>query len=469
MSHGEGEGLELHIGLDDFDSPSGGCTTHLASRIVGELARRGAEFLDYPNLVRLNPAVPWKTRGNGAVAIRVLVGGEGEAMDVLEMVEAIADEYAREFRNPKHQPAIAARLGEVSWELRHLGFLALHDVVPLDLAERLASKSGPGTIVRAPSGRRGIVGALAAVGNPLEGDHTFELTIYREPGNYGSPRRVDEESVGRAEAESGGALIMNYDPETGRALAVPRGPDPVMLGLRAEQPGPLLEALPKICADEGAESAVLYRTNQHTDAHVLEVGGVAEAHPYRCVGLAARVSREPRRIEGGHVIFSVADGTGTLDVAAYEPTKRFRDRVQALAIGDLVYLVGCVRPPSSRHPATLNLEKLRVLELAEKYVLENPRCPRCGARMESAGRGKGFRCPKCGYTSRELGKVRRAIPRELAPGWYEPPRHAFKHLMKPVARFGREKSWDFRRPWTPLFLEGGEVSRLMGRRAERCG
>jgi tRNA(Ile2)-agmatinylcytidine synthase len=28
-----------------------------------------AKFVDYPKLIRLNPNVPWKTRGNGAVAL----------------------------------------------------------------------------------------------------------------------------------------------------------------------------------------------------------------------------------------------------------------------------------------------------------------------------------------------------------------------------------------------------------------
>ena len=29
-------------------------------------------FIDYPLLVRLNPNIPWKTRGNAAVCLRVI-------------------------------------------------------------------------------------------------------------------------------------------------------------------------------------------------------------------------------------------------------------------------------------------------------------------------------------------------------------------------------------------------------------
>jgi len=47
--------------------------------------------MDYPYLVRLNPNIPWKTRGNGAVCIhfkktsihanRNRIGGQGSGLD----------------------------------------------------------------------------------------------------------------------------------------------------------------------------------------------------------------------------------------------------------------------------------------------------------------------------------------------------------------------------------------------------
>ena len=62
----------LHIGIDDTDSPFGKCTTHLAFKITKYvLERTGANFIDYPLLIRLNPNIPWKTRGNGAVCLRI--------------------------------------------------------------------------------------------------------------------------------------------------------------------------------------------------------------------------------------------------------------------------------------------------------------------------------------------------------------------------------------------------------------
>jgi len=61
----------LHIGFDDTDSQKGMCTTFLAYKIVEYLKKQGSEFLDFPRLIRFNPNIPWKTRGNGAVSLKI--------------------------------------------------------------------------------------------------------------------------------------------------------------------------------------------------------------------------------------------------------------------------------------------------------------------------------------------------------------------------------------------------------------
>ena len=65
------ESSVLHIGFDDTDSRKGMCTTFLAYKIVEYLKKEKVKFLDYPYLIRFNPNVPWKTRGNGAVALKI--------------------------------------------------------------------------------------------------------------------------------------------------------------------------------------------------------------------------------------------------------------------------------------------------------------------------------------------------------------------------------------------------------------
>ena len=61
----------LNIGFDDTDSPKGMCTTFLAYKIVDLLKKQDTEFLDFPKLIRFNPNIPWKTRGNGAVSMKI--------------------------------------------------------------------------------------------------------------------------------------------------------------------------------------------------------------------------------------------------------------------------------------------------------------------------------------------------------------------------------------------------------------
>jgi len=61
----------LHIGIDDTDSPKGMCTTFLSYKIVKFLEKQEIQFMDFPSLIRFNPNIPWKTRGNGAVRLTI--------------------------------------------------------------------------------------------------------------------------------------------------------------------------------------------------------------------------------------------------------------------------------------------------------------------------------------------------------------------------------------------------------------
>ena len=61
----------LHVGFDDTDSPKGMCTTFLAFKMVDYLKSQDTDFVDFPKLIRFNPNIPWKTRGNGAVSFTI--------------------------------------------------------------------------------------------------------------------------------------------------------------------------------------------------------------------------------------------------------------------------------------------------------------------------------------------------------------------------------------------------------------
>ena len=84
----------LHIGIDDTDSTTRGCTTYVAALLVEKLLKLHASFIDYPNLIRLNPNVPWKTRGNGALCLRIVYDESVEAQikeTVISSVEQQSD------------------------------------------------------------------------------------------------------------------------------------------------------------------------------------------------------------------------------------------------------------------------------------------------------------------------------------------------------------------------------------------
>jgi tRNA(Ile2)-agmatinylcytidine synthase len=84
-------------------------------------------------------------------------------------------------------------------------------------------------------------------------------------------------------------------------------------------------------------------------------------------------------------------------------------------------------------PRTLNLEKFRLVRASAAVTkVSNPPCPSCGKNMKSVGKGPGYRCRPCG--TKAPGPVTEQEDRAIAPGWYEPPVCARRHLSKPLRR-----------------------------------
>ncbi len=145
----------------------------------------------------------------------------------------------------------------------------------------------------------------------------------------------------------------------------------------------------------------------------------------------------PFTIQGGHVLFTIKDTTGTISCAAYEPTKEFRKIVRGLHVGDDVEVYGGVR----EHPLTINLEKFEVKNLTTLRVkTENPVCPICNKHMKSKGTKQGYKCIKCGKTS--VTPIIQEKPRTIIKGFYEVPVCARRHLSKPLKRMNQETQSD---------------------------
>jgi tRNA(Ile2)-agmatinylcytidine synthase len=426
---------KLNIGFDDTDSPQGGCTTYIAALLVEKLSQMKVSFTDYPNLIRLNPNVPWKTRGNGALCLRINCPEDTE--DRIKDVVLNTIKENAELNYGGTDPGVVFLTGEIPKEIKGFATKALQGIVKKEEALRLV-KLFDAEAVGFKKGR-GIIGGLAAIGEELNEDYTFELVSYRTPDNRGKPRRVQASSV--KEMDAGLSLVFsNVDPETGRILITPRGPDPILYGIRGEQPEVVKQACEMIRVNEPVERWLIFRTNQGTDAHLKKVSTVGEIRPYSPVVVEGVVSKGPRVIQGGHAIFSLKDETGEVDCAAYEPTGRLSKISRKLIAGDVVKMFGGVRPSSSRHQLTINLEKMKILELAPKIFFVNPCCPECGRRIKSMGKNQGFRCEKCGFRSSNLEKVKVEEERELKKGeLYITSLRSQRHLTKPQRRYGREK------------------------------
>jgi len=427
----------MHIGLDDTDSPRKGCTTYVAALLVEKLQRLGAEFIDYPNLVRLNPNVPWKTRGNGALCLRMKYT-ESDEDEIKETVIGTVEEHA-DFDYEGTDPGVVLFEGtKIPNEVKTFSKNAVTGIVNLDDALKLLKRFKAEAVGFKKC--RGIIGALAAVGETFEGDYTFETLAYRVPENYGLKRRVDESSIVEMDKATAPYTFNNVDEEKERVLITPRGPDPILLGIRGETPEIVKKAYEMVKPLEPVERWVVFRTNQGTDAHLKRVKQLSQIKPYNPVIARGTVVENPKIIPRRHVIFSIKDESAQVDCAAYEPTGVLRKATRKLIVGDHVEVYGGVRAPSQSYPLTINLEKIRVLTLAPRIVYYNTVCPKCGKRLKSMGRNKGFRCEKCGSRYADLGKIEVKMEREIKKSLYMTSTRSQRHLTKPFRRYGLEKS-----------------------------
>jgi tRNA(Ile2)-agmatinylcytidine synthase len=314
---------------------------------------------------------------------------------------------------------------------------ATREVVKIRGAIELVEKFGAEALTFKDG--RGIIGALAAIGETLRSDHTYEIIVYRKPENRGTKRMVDQNSIFEMDEATRPYTFNNVDVEKKRVIITPRGPDPILFGVRGEKAEAVKRAFEMVRISEPVERWVIFRTNQGTDAHLKNVKQISEIEPYSPVVVKGVVSANPWMIRGRHVIFRIRDETSEVDCAAYEPTGSLRTVVKKLTKGDRVRVYGGVRPASKENPLTINLEKLKVLELAPLFVYHNPLCTKCGKRLKSMGTNKGFRCDKCNSRYVSLPKIGVKLKRDIGKGLYVTASRSQRHLTKPLTRYGMEK------------------------------
>jgi len=409
------------IGIDDTDSKDEMCTTYLAAVLIEKLRKYGA-IKEYPFLIRLNPNIKYKTRGNAALALPLELKDAGAVSEVKELVIETVESMAV-FSEENTNPGVVfieRATGEMQNELARFSMRAVQDVLEIREAHELLMRHNVSH--RGFKNGRGLIGALAAAGFALCGlpDFTYELIAYRTKDRWGTAREIDEESVWSAASTPGTWDTVDY--ENKRIVFAPHSPDPILFGIRGKSESAVRCAF-SVIKSEPVERYVVYRTNQNTDMHLIraKISNVKNDRSYIIEG---RVSKNPGAIEGGHVFFELTDGTAALECAAFEPTKGFRSIVRQLRAGDEVDAYGSVKD------RTMNLEKINVMALRSQD-LRNPVC--CGKRMKSAGRDQGYRCVKCGAARKE--REIETLPRNIIPGFYEVPPCARRHLSKPLIRF----------------------------------
>jgi tRNA(Ile2)-agmatinylcytidine synthase len=425
-----------HIGLDDTDSTRGGCTTYVAALLVEKLLQLSAEFIDYPSLVRLNPNVPWKTRGNGALCLRIQ-HDPALAEQIKTTAISLLEEHA-DFASRGTDPGIVfLTKPNIPEALTVFARNAVTGIVTLKEAVALIEKFGGEAL--GFNTCRGIIGALAAIGETFTGDHTYELIAYRTAEKCGSKRQVDEASIFEMDKVTQPYTFNNVDTEKRRVIITPRGPDPILFGVRGETPETVKKAFAIIKPLEPVERWVIFRSNQGIDAHLQRAQALNQLKPYSSVIAAGIVFQNPRVVPLRHVIFSIKDDIGEVDCAAYEPTGALRKIAMQLIVGDSVEVYGAVRKAASGKPLTVNLEKIRVTALAPKMSYENPLCTKCCKRLKSMGKNQGFRCDRCGSKFTGLTKTAVNVERALKTGLYVTAPRSQRHLTKPLRRYGLEK------------------------------
>jgi tRNA(Ile2)-agmatinylcytidine synthase len=402
----------MRIGIDDTDSPAGMCTTYLGAVLARRLSSAGIA-VRRSFLVRLNPNVIWKTRGNAAVCLEVS-GDPAIAFSLAcQAVEELAD-FSCEATNPGVVVAETVLPAEFYKK-------AVQDFCETEEAVSILEEAG--AMFHGYKNSRGLIGATAAAACSID-DYTFELLAYRHPSRWGTPRRVDKGSLFDSQRSTFPHTWDTVDAENDVVVCVPHTPDPVLFGIRGESPPWVREGRRSVVSEEPSIEH-LYITNQGTDAHLIPgtLGHLKEGCSYLVSGT---VISPPATLQGGHVSFRLADGDASVRCMAYEPTRGFRNIVRMLHPGDAVIVSGSYKEGS------INLEKIKVRSLVQVVRERPPMCPACTRRMTSAGKGKGFKCRTC--SSRAVHAERSLIERSLAEGWYEVPPSARRHLAKPLCR-----------------------------------
>ena len=369
----------MWLGLDDTDSLDGGCTTLVFHQLLESLPCEYGE----PRLTRLWPFAAQRTRGNASLS-----------------VELFCDESIVKWLDEYWVNNIATLKGEVS-ESKHSDrkqypsdpgmtlFLDKPDEIHYWNAVRSEATFIEGGHQWGGQGRIGAAASCAWSGEVA----TWEGIAWRK-----GERKVSEESLTIVDQMEGTFLCR--DPRNNRGLIAPRGPCPVMFGVRATSSDVALMATKELIAGSAETIGFrVFRTNQASGDHIQS------SH--------ISIVESKELLSGGHVILNN-------NILAFSESGDINMLAQWLEIGDSFEYMGM------EYDGDIHLEAIRV---TSSKTQTRPLC-RCGTRMKSMGKGQGVRCPKCRTKTTESWVEEERIP--PIEGWAQPPVDKRRHLAKTI-------------------------------------
>jgi len=424
----------MYIAIDDTDSPKNMCTTFILTEIIKESK---LDVIGLPRLVRLNPTIPFRTRGNASLCVNL---GKGKGMS--EKIGKILGKDIISYESgsdPTDVPSllelakdVILRYADLSEENTNPGLVVskrpfdpsfywkvVRDVSSIDEAEKFIKNSGA-EFSKIKNGR-GIIGAAAAISWPGL-SKTYELLFYKEGISKNIPSEL--KFIISRKMESIPGTFNNIDVLNRHPAIFPDQSTPVIMGVRSVRKENFLEEVLEVPEVSEVKSSryMLYETNQATDDHIITDFTVPEDyHSYRIEG---SVSTVPVSTTGSHYFAEITSGNRRIKIAAFEPTKEFRKVFGLLRPGDLIVVYGSMKR------GTINVEKMEIKSLARAFARGNPECTICGNRTLNKGMND-YRCPRCGNRMKQPHY--RSMERELNPGFYDVPVSARRHLSMPFS------------------------------------
>ena len=422
----------LHIGIDDTDSPRGMCTTFLSYKIVKFLEKQKTEFVDYPSLIRFNPNIPWKTRGNGAVRLTIKTRNPNKIKkEIIQFIKNYSDT-----KNGANPGLVFFQDQSIPQSFHKFSRLALWKLISRKTAKDFISNNKIDSFYLGNG--QGLVGAIGAIGYKFS-DHTFELLCYRKKSQFGKKRIINEHSVKKMQSNTFPETYNSFDNENDRVLITPHGPDPVFYGIRGESVKSVVLASTMVDTDEKLDGYMVFKSNQGTADHLKNELQVNDLKPYTSGFLVGKVCSKPVTEQGGHVFFSIQMGDKKIRCGVYKQTK-ITKTAQDLIPGDKIRLGGGIRKASKNYERVLNVEFLDVIKLEKNILLTNPTCKTCNKKMKSKGNRQGFECFRCGNKS--FSKSSLEIPRKIQRKLYLPAISAHRHLTRPYQRLKKRNKFE---------------------------